>query len=93
MIRQLHLFYFGRVQGVGFRYAVLQIAHQQKVCGWVMNLDNGQVEIMAYAEEEALNNLLQEINQQFSSYIKDLKIEWLPACQPEGELSGFEIKF
>ena len=90
MKSQLHLFYSGRVQGIGFRYAVLDIAGRQKVCGWVKNLDDGRVEIIAQASEDILKNFLQEINLQFSSYIKDLNIGWLPVSS---ELSDFQIRF
>ena len=89
MIKQIHLIYSGQVQGIGFRYAVLEIAGEQKVCGWVKNLDNGQVEIIAQADEEVLNIFSQKINQQFFNYIKDFKIDWLPA----GEFRDFQIKF
>ena len=90
MRKQIHLFYSGRVQGIGFRYTVLDIASVLKVYGWVKNLDDGRVEVVAEASEDILNNFLQEINQHFSGYIKDLATEWLPAS---GELSIFEIKF
>jgi len=68
----------------------MDIARQQKVCGWVKNLDDGRVEITAEASEDILKNFLQEVNHRFSSYIKDLNKEWLPAS---GELSDFGIKF
>ena len=90
MRKQLHLFYTGRVQGIGFRYTLLDIARQQKVCGWVKNLDDGRVEVIAEASEDILKNFLQEINQEFSGYIKDLNTEWLPAS---GQLSDFLIRF
>jgi len=93
MKMQVRAYYSGRVQGVGFRYAVLGIAGQLKVCGWVKNLDDGRVEIIARASEDILKNFLQEINQQFSDYIKDSSLEWLPVCLPDGELSGFGIKY
>lgn len=90
MRKQLHLIYSGRVQGIGFRYTVLDIARQQKVCGWVKNLDDGRVEILAEAQEDALNVFLEQINQYFSRYISDTTVEWLPA---NGELSDFQIRF
>lgn len=90
MKKQLHIFYSGRVQGIGFRYTVLDIARQQKVGGWVKNLDDGRVEVMAEAEEDVLNGFLQQINQQFSRYIQDANTEWLPA---RGEFRDFQIEF
>ena len=90
MRKQLHLFYSGKVQGIGFRCTVLDIARQQKIGGWVKNLDDGRVEVIAEASEDILNNFLQDIDQHFSGHVKDLTTEWLPAS---GELSIFEIKF
>jgi len=90
MKKQLHVFYSGRVQGIGFRYTVLDIARQQKVCGWVKNLDDSRVEVLAEASEDILNDFLQEINQHFSRYIQDADIEWLSVS---GEFSDFQIKF
>lgn len=90
MKKQLHVFYSGRVQGIGFRYTVLDIACQQKVCGWVKNLDDARVEVLAQASEDVLKDFLQQINQHFSRYIQDVNIEWLASS---GEFSGFQIKF
>lgn len=44
----------GRVQGVGFRYATLQEARRLGVTGWVRNLPDGQVEVLAQADAPAL---------------------------------------
>lgn len=37
----------GNVQGVGFRYSTLSVARQFQITGYVMNLADGAVEIMA----------------------------------------------
>jgi len=90
MKKQAHIFYSGRVQGIGFRYTVRDIASQEKVNGWVKNLDDARVEIVAEAEESILNDFLQQVNQQFSRYIKDVNTEWLPAS---GQFRDFQIEF
>jgi len=90
MKKQVHVYYSGRVQGIGFRYTVLDIARQQKVYGWVKNLDDSRVEVLAQASEDVLNDFLQQINQHFSRYIQDTNIEWFAA---RGEFSDFQIKF
>jgi acylphosphatase len=90
MKKQLHVFYSGRVQGVGFRFTAEDFARQLGLCGWVKNLRDGQVEVVAEAEEEALKNFLEHIRHYFSSYIRGTDIQWLPAT---GEFKGFEIAF
>jgi acylphosphatase len=37
----------GRVQGVGFRYFVVREAQALQLAGWVRNLPDGQVEVLA----------------------------------------------
>jgi len=95
--KQLHLYYSGNVQGIGFRYTVWDIAGSLKVCGWVKNLSDGRVELLAEAEEDVLDNFLEQVKTHFSRYIKDINVEWLPACLPVGRQGGdfhdFQIVF
>jgi len=90
MKKQVHVYYSGRVQGIGFRYTLQDIANYQKVWGWVKNLEDSRVEVVAEAEEDVLNSFLQQVNQHFSQYIKDESIEWLPAA---GEFRDFRVVF
>lgn len=48
----------GRVQGVGYRYFVQQMACSNKINGYVKNLPGGKVEIDAEGERDSLNNFL-----------------------------------
>ena len=53
----------GRVQGVGFRYFVWREAESLGVNGWVRNMVDGSVEVLAtgsIAELESLRQLLEE---------------------------------
>ncbi|MDO4855473.1 MAG: acylphosphatase [Limosilactobacillus gorillae] len=56
-----HLLVSGRVQGVGFRWATYQLALELGIYGWVQNLANGQVEIVAQGEHEAVRSFLKKI--------------------------------
>ena len=51
----------GRVQGVGFRYAVKDIAKGFDVIGWVKNLPDGTVELHINGEEEEVEEFIKEI--------------------------------
>jgi len=90
MKKQVHVFYSGRVQGVGFRFTTEEIAKELGVSGWVKNLRDGRVEIVAEAEEEILKDFLARIYRYFSRYIQDVDINWQSA---QGEFKDFTIEF
>lgn len=90
MKKQVHVYYSGRVQGVGFRYTVEDIAQDMGIGGWVKNLHDGRVELAAEAEEETLKDFLKKIEESFSGCLRDRDIEWFPAT---GEFKDFAIKF
>ncbi len=82
--------YTGRVQGVGFRFTAESLARSLQVSGWVKNLSNGQVEVIAEAEEELLKDFLGRINQAFIRAIQDTQVDWQDAS---GDFEEFEIRY
>jgi acylphosphatase len=56
--QQLHAIVRGRVQGVGFRYSVLQRAQLLGLRGWVANREDRSVELRAEGERDTLDILL-----------------------------------
>ncbi|WP_319202537.1 acylphosphatase [uncultured Ilyobacter sp.] len=50
-----HFIVKGRVQGVGFRFFTYHIANEYKIKGWVKNLWNGNVEIVAQGEPKYMD--------------------------------------
>ena len=90
MKKQVRAIYSGRVQGIGFRFTAEDLAREKKVCGWVKNLRDGRVEIVAEAEEEALKDYLAQIYETFSRYVKDVEINWSAATD---EFSDFRVEF
>ncbi len=56
--KRIHIFVTGRVQGVFFRQSARVMAIKNNVNGWVSNLDDGRVEIVAEGEESNINNLV-----------------------------------
>jgi acylphosphatase len=59
----VQVFYEGRVQGVGFRYSVKQIAKGFSITGWIRNLQDGRVEMQASGEAEELDAFLQTVQE------------------------------
>lgn len=51
----------GRVQGVGFRYTVKDLARGFEICGFVKNLDDGSVDLQVMGEADELDAFLREI--------------------------------
>jgi acylphosphatase len=83
------VFYEGRVQGVGFRYATRQIAMGFDVTGWVRNLPDERVEMLTAGEEEEVEAFLKAIAESsLASFIYKQTVNEIPA--PKG-LRGFEI--
>lgn len=90
MQKRILVFYSGRVQGVGFRFTAEDIAHELGVTGWVQNLRDGRVELVAEAEEAVLQEFLSRIEQHFRGYIHNQDTSWQPAS---GEFEDFAVKF
>ena len=68
-IRRRVLFH-GRVQGVGFRYTTVSIARRYPVVGFVRNLPDGSVELVAEAETGVLDQFLADLASEFAGNIR-----------------------
>ncbi len=84
------VFYGGHVQGVGFRYAVKQIAKGFSLTGWVRNLDDGRVELQIAGESDEVAAFLKAINEsELRGHIRETTEETLT---PPPAFRGFEIR-
>jgi len=81
----------GRVQGVGFRYTVMDLARGFEVCGWVKNLPDGSVELQVMGEREEVESFIKEIAEEsvVAHGIRHLRAEIIPLLQ---NCSGFRIE-
>jgi len=83
--------FLGTVQGVGFRFTVRRIAEQYKVTGFVKNLPNGRVEVVAEGNGEVIESFIDAIcNSALCDYIRNVEKKWEPATE---EYEKFEIRF
>ncbi len=89
MVR-LHAFFTGTVQGIGFRYTTERFARRLPITGFVKNLADGRVELVAEGEEPLLQNFLHEIRDFFKDSIRETDVKWGKAT---GEFKSFGIKF
>ncbi len=82
----------GRVQGVGFRFFVLQRAVALGLTGWVRNLSGGTaVEVLAEGDVAALQELLVALHEgPDAAYVRDVKYHFSPAT---GEFRDFDIRY
>ena len=82
----VHVRVIGRVQGVGFRYFVLERAQALNLGGWVRNRWDDSVEIMAQGPREALDRFLVMVERgPRSAFVSRMETEWLdPRSQAGG---------
>ena len=88
---RLHAYVKGNVQGVGFRHFTRQTAQQQDLTGWVRNLRDGRVEVMAEGKHADLNQLLGRLRKgPISADVNDIDYEFNDA---QGEFESFRVRF
>jgi acylphosphatase len=81
----------GRVQGVGFRYTVKDLARGFEVLGWVKNLPDGSVELQVMGEREEVESFIKEIAEEsvIAHGIRNMRAEAIPLLK---NCSGFRIE-
>lgn len=79
----------GHVQGVGFRYTTRSIAERHAVTGFVRNLANGDVQLVAEGSRAEVKRFLEDVEAAMASYIRHVHAHSLAAT---GEFSTFEIR-
>ncbi|MBI2574928.1 acylphosphatase, partial [Candidatus Woesearchaeota archaeon] len=80
-----------KVQGVFYRDFVRKEADKFGISGFVRNLQDGTVEIVAEGEEDKLNIFIRECKRgSLLAFVKNAEIKYE---QPTGEFEGFGIRF
>ena len=80
----------GRVQGVGFRWFMHDAAAAEGVHGWVRNLADGSVEVVAEGDRESVERLEAAVRRgPAQARVANVDVEDLP---PAHRVTGFEIR-
>ena len=91
MKKRGHFIISGRVQGVCFRIYTLEEARRLGVTGWVRNLRDGTVEVMAEGDEKALVDLEMWCRQGPSyAHVTDIQVTYTDAAD---EFDEFGITY
>jgi len=91
MNKKIILKIYGRVQMVLFRDSTRRKAKKLNLVGWVMNQEDGTVQIMAEGEEENLKQLITWCyNGPMLAKVDKIDITWQG---PTGQFKKFEIKY
>ena len=90
-MKQVHLYISGRVQGVAFRWATDNAAKSYGLTGWVRNLADGRVEVVAEGEPEILETFIKWCHQgPPSARVDDIETQWFDAS---GKFKKFAIRY
>lgn len=83
-----HIVFYGRVQGVGFRYTAKYMAQSLDLTGWVRNEYDGTVTMEVQGREPLINKLLVGLNNN-----RFITIDWIDTKEiPLEEEKRFVVK-
>jgi acylphosphatase len=86
LIRRAHVRIDGRVQGVGFRFAMQRRAQSLGLAGWVRNVSDGGVEAVFEGAPEAVESILRWCESgPRGADVRDVAVAWE---EPRGDSGG-----
>ena len=84
-----HIFFFGRVQGGGFRYTCETVAKRHAVSGWVRNLPDGSVEMIVEGELAVVRIYIDDVCGSTHGRVDDKQVNKSDATN---EFDGMKIR-
>lgn len=91
MQKRIHAFVSGRVQGVNYRFFTRKIANMLGIKGWVRNLPDGRVEIVAEGKEDAIEKFIDFLREgPIAARVDNVDIN---EEKFKNEFEDFEIRF
>jgi acylphosphatase len=90
-IQELHAYVRGRVQGVGFRYYVVEKALALGLRGYARSESNGSLEVLAQGPRPGLERLLSLLwKGPSAAHVSEVNSKW---GQPTEHFSGFHVRW
>lgn len=83
------VYFAGHVQGVGFRYATMQVAREFEVSGFVRNLTDGRVLLEIEGTGRDVTGFIDALEERMHGYIRKTERE---SERREPMFSGFVIR-
>lgn len=83
MLVRKHIFFYGRVQGVGFRFKAVYEARTLGLTGWVKNLPDESVEMQVQGEEQQILKLVRHLMADRIIRITDIRTDDIPLLEGE----------
>lgn len=71
-MKRIHVFFSGKVQGVGFRNTTERLARELGLSGWVKNQPDGRVEMLAEGMDEPISKLIELLDKKFQIDSKEI---------------------
>lgn len=87
MKEQRHIIYRGQVQGVGFWMTTVRIAKGFHITGYVKNLADGSVELIAEGEREEIRSFIAELEERMEANIREKTENRIVAAQAHSDFS------
>lgn len=72
-VARTEVYFTGHVQGVGFRYSVLQVARGYEVSGLVENLADGRVRLLAEGDRNEVTAFVAAVADRMDGYIRKVE--------------------
>ena len=82
--------YTGRVQGVGFRFTACSVAAGYHVTGYVKNLRDGRVELVAEGQRDEVTRFLDSVAEALGRYVRDTQVAASPGT---GQFTQFDVAY
>lgn len=88
MKQRWHIYFFGNVQNVGFRFTCLTTAKRYDVTGWVKNLPDGSVEMTVEGDEKTLRQYVDEVCESTQGRVDE---QQLSKSDATGEFDSMQV--